>query len=145
MSKNNYVVDAPAGTARLELYVADELAAFYTFADGDFTLSARPDATMVPLAELIVNVEDIRDWFRRCVKELGLTPAPFPRYDEKFEEDASGVNMRLKFGPATITQAAFDRISQEATFQPRPEIIIPPHRFERFLKTLERFVVEAIG
>ena len=145
MSKNNYVVDAPAGTARLELYVADELAAFYTFAGGNFTLSGRPAATMVPLAELIVNVEDIRDWFRRCLKELGLTLAPFPRYDEKFEEDAAGVNMRLKFGGATITEAAFDRASQEATFQPRPETIIPPHRFERFLKTLERFVVEAIG
>jgi len=139
------MVNANAGTARLDLYVGGVLTTSYVYGAGKFILSLRPEATVVPLAELVDNVKIIRDWFRLCVSELGLEPAPFPRYDEKFEEDAAGVNMRLKFGGATVTEAAFDRVSQAATFQPRPETELPPHRFGRFLRTLELFVTEAIG
>lgn len=70
MPSNQIIIDQNNGVASLTLFVEGVEVTSYVYDNGMITLSERVSDVNVPLNELVVNVDDIREFSRLIEKKL---------------------------------------------------------------------------
>lgn len=127
-------------TSELKLYVNGSLLTTYNYAGGEITLSARVGTDVIQRDHIVSLVGAVRSWYRIVRNSMNGYAQNSFNFREDWKRTGATLTLLQKIRGQDTLDLSY--VNQQATFQPRAQVVLKTREFEYFLRALERLIFE---